>query len=260
MAKLRVLCLGDVVADTGCEFIRERLWGIRKRGKIDAVIVNAENSAVGNGIDKTSSDMLFAAGADVLTTGNHVWRKKGTDALLESNESILRPANFPEPCAGNGYIIVDCMGWKILVVSLLGTVFMEALDSPFRTLDRILERERGNYDLCVVDFHAEATSEKRVMGFYLDGKVTAVVGTHTHVQTADEQILPKGTAYITDIGMTGPKNSVIGMDPEASIKRFVTSLPERYKLADGSCIFNGCIFEINDENCRVLKINRINLR
>lgn len=247
MAKLRVLCLGDVVADTGCEFIRERMWDIRKRERIDAVIVNAENSAVGNGIDKASSDMLFAAGADVLTTGNHVWRKKGTDMLLESNENILRPANFPEPCAGNGYTIVDCMGWRILVVSLLGTVFMESMDSPFRALDKILERENGNYDFSIVDFHAEATSEKIALALYADGRVSAVFGTHTHVQTNDARVLPRGTGFVSDAGMTGVEDSVLGLDSELMIKKFLTRIPQYHNIAKGKVTIHGVVFELDSD-------------
>lgn len=247
MANLRILTLGDVVSLSGCEFIRERLWNIRKREKIDAVIVNAENSASQNGVDRESSDILFSSGADVLTTGNHVWRKKGVETLLENNPSILRPANFPEPCAGNGYCIVDVLGWRMLVVSLLGTVFMESVDHPFGTLEKILERESGNYDFSVVDFHAEATSEKIALALHFDGRVGAVFGTHTHVQTNDARVLESGTGFISDVGMTGVENSVLGIDKDLMIKKFLTRIPQYHNVAKGDITINGAIFEIDPE-------------
>lgn len=252
MSKIRILALGDVVSDTGCRFIRERLWSIRQRERLDAVVINAENSAVGNGIDKASSDMLFSAGADVLTTGNHVWRKKGVDILLEENESILRPANLPEPCVGNGYTIFDCRGYKILVVSLLGTVFMDAFESPFRVLDKILEREAGNFDLSIVDFHAEATSEKIGLALHVDGRVSAIFGTHTHVQTSDARVLPNGTGFISDAGMTGVEDSVLGLDPELMIKKFMTKIPQYHNVAKGKITMHGVIFELDTDTGKCL--------
>ncbi len=247
MSKIRILTLGDVVADTGCAMIRERLWDIRKREKLDAVIINGENSAVGNGVDKVSADTLFAAGADVLTTGNHVWRKKGIESLLESGAAILRPANYPEPCAGNGYTIIDCRGYRLLVISLLGTVFMDPMDSPFRTLEKILEREDGNFDISVVDFHAEATSEKIALALHIDGKVSAVFGTHTHVQTNDARVLPHGTGFITDAGMTGVEDSVLGLDAELMIKKFLTKIPQYHNVAKGKISMHGAIFELDTD-------------
>lgn len=245
MAVFRILALGDVVSESGCRFIRENLWNIRKENDIGAVIINAENSAVGNGIDKVSAQTLFDSGADVLTSGNHIWKKKGTEALLDSNSNILRPANFPEPCSGNGYVITDCMGWKILVVSLLGTVFMDAVDSPFRVLDKILKNESGKFDFSIVDFHAEATSEKTALGLCFDGKISAIFGTHTHVQTNDARILPKGTGYISDAGMTGVENSVLGLDAELMIKKFITKIPQYHNVAVGKISMNGVIFDID---------------
>ena len=245
MANIRILTLGDVVADTGCFFVRQRLWDIRKREGIHAVIINGENSAVGNGIDKTSAEMLFDGGADVITTGNHVWRKKGIDALLENSNNILRPANYPEPCPGSGYAIVDVAGWRMLTVSLLGTVFMDPIDSPFHTLEKILAREEGNFDFSFVDFHAEATSEKIAMGLHFDGLISALFGTHTHVQTNDARVLPKGTGFITDAGMTGVEDSVLGLDSELMIKKFMTRIPQYHNLAKGEVSMRGAIFEID---------------
>ncbi len=247
MSTLRILTLGDVVSLSGCEFIRERLWDVRKREKIDAVIINAENSAMQNGVDKESTDILFSAGADVLTTGNHVWRKKGTEMLLENNSTILRPANYPEPCAGNGYCIVDVCGWRMLVVSLLGTVFMESVEHPFRTLEKIFERERGKFDFSVVDFHAEATSEKVALALYFDGRAGAIFGTHTHVQTNDARVLPNGTGFISDAGMTGVENSVLGIDKELMIKKFLTRIPQYHNVAKGDITMHGAIFTLDPE-------------
>lgn len=247
MSTLRILTLGDVVSLSGCEFVRERLWDVRKREKIDAVIINAENSALQNGVDKESADILLSAGADVLTTGNHVWRKKGTEALLENNSTILRPANYPEPCAGNGYCIVDVCGWRMLVVSLLGTVFMESVEHPFKTLEKIFERERGRFDFSVVDFHAEATSEKVALALYFDGCAGAVFGTHTHVQTNDARVLPNGTGFISDVGMTGVENSVLGIDKELMIKKFLTRIPQYHNVAKGDITMHGAIFTLDPE-------------
>ncbi len=256
MGTIRVLALGDVVSDSGCRFIRERLWELRSREKLDAVIINAENSAVGNGVDKQSVDTLLASGADVLTTGNHVWRKKGTENLLENTPTLLRPANFPEPCAGNGYTIVSIKGYRVLVVSLLGTVFMESVEHPFRTLEKILKKEEGNFDVSLVDFHAEATSEKAALALYFDGRVSALWGTHTHVQTNDARVLPLGTGFVSDAGMTGVENSVLGIDKDLMIKKFLTRIPQYHNVAVGEVVMCGAIFEIDTDTgkCRSVKL------
>lgn len=202
---------------------------------------------------------MLSLNIDVITMGNHTWGKKDIFTFID-HERIIRPANYSKGVVGKGYGIYECKGKKIAVINLIGRTDMNVLsENPFLVVEDIINKLKENVDIIIVDFHAEATAEKIAMGYFLDGKVTAMYGTHTHVQTADEKLLNKGTAYITDIGMTGPKISVIGMDVEASIKRFVTSLPERYKLAEGECIFNGCIFDINDETCKVEKITRINI-
>ena len=248
MPVLKILALGDVVSDSGCRFIRSRLWDIRREKKLDVVIINGENSAVGNGIDKTSADMLFSAGADVITTGNHVWRKKGVERLFETNTSVLRPANYPPSCPGNGYTTVDCRGYRLLVVNLLGTVFMDSMDSPFLTLEKILERENGAFDLSIVDFHAEATSEKIALALHFDGKISAVFGTHTHVQTNDARVLPGGTGFISDAGMTGVENSVLGLDSSLMIKKFITKMPQYHNVAEGEVVMHGVIFSIDTDS------------
>ena len=189
--------------------------------------------------------------------GNHTWGKKDIFSFAD-DPKLLRPANYAPNVPGHGYGIFDCKGKKICVVNLIGRTDMNVLsENPFLKMNDVLNAVKGKADIIILDFHAEATAEKIAMGYYLDGRITAMFGTHTHVQTADETILEKGTGYITDIGMTGPKKSVIGMDISASLKRFETTLPEKYKLADGNCILNGCIFEINDESCRVEKITRV---
>ena len=203
---------------------------------------------------------LILSGVNVITMGNHTWGKKDIFNIID-NKNLLRPANYPEGVVGNGYGIYDCLNKKIAVINLIGRASMNVLsENPFIVADNIVKEIKDKVDVIIVDFHAEATAEKIAMGYYLDGKVTCVFGTHTHVATADETILEKGTAYITDIGMTGPKKSVIGMEVDASIKRFVTTLPERYRVSeDKEIICNGCILKLNSESCRVEKISRIKI-
>jgi metallophosphoesterase (TIGR00282 family) len=191
--------------------------------------------------------------------GNHTWGKKDIFKFID-HPKLIRPANYPEGVVGKGYNIYECKGKKIAVINIMGRVDINILtENPFLKVKKIIEKIQNQVDMIFIDFHAEATAEKVAMGNYLDGRVTAMFGTHTHVQTADETILPNGTAYITDIGMTGPKNSVIGMEIEASLKRFVTSIPERYRTARGDCMINGIVIEINDSTCKAEKIYRINI-
>lgn len=254
---MKILAVGDIVGESGVKKLKEELPKIRQEENIDFVIVNAENSAGGMGITAKIYNDLKEIKVDCITMGNHTWGKKDIFSFI-NNDNILRPANYPSIVPGRGYNTYTCKDKKICVINLIGRTDMGVLsENPFLRVKDIVNKVKNNVDIIIVDFHAEATAEKIAMGYYLDGKVTAVFGTHTHVQTADEQILEKGTAYITDIGMTGPKKSVIGMDVDVSIKRFETSLPERYKLAGGECFLNACVFEINDENCRASKIKRI---
>ena len=209
------------------------------------------------GITTKIFNELKALNIDAMTMGNHTWGKKDIFTFID-DPKLLRPANYPNNVPGKGYGIYNCKGKKICVVNLIGRTDMNVLsENPFQKMQEILKEVRSQADIIILDFHAEATAEKIAMGYYLDGKITAMFGTHTHVQTADEKILEHGTGYITDIGMTGPIKAVIGMDIAVSIKRFETTLPERYKLAEGNCMLNGCIFEINDESCRVEKITRV---
>ena len=257
---MKILAVGDIVGENGVKKLKELLPQIRKENNIDFVIVNAENSAGGMGITTKIFNDLKQLNVDCITMGNHTWGKKDIFTFIDDSK-IIRPANYSKGVVGKGYNIYKCKDKRICVINLIGRTDMAVLsENPFTVADEIVNKVKEKADIIIVDFHAEATAEKIAMKHYLDGKATAIFGTHTHVQTADEEVTNKGTAYITDIGMTGPINSVIGMDVKASVKRFVTSLPERYKLADGACMFNGCIIEINDEDCRANTISRIYIR
>jgi len=257
---MNILIIGDIVGISGVNKVKEILPKLKKDNNIDFIIANGENSADGMGITSKIFKELILAGVDVVTMGNHTWGKKDIFNIID-NKKLLRPANYPKDVVGNGYGIYECNGKKIAVINLIGRASMNVLsENPFIVADEIIEKIKDEADAIFVDFHAEATAEKIAMGYYLDGKVTCLFGTHTHVATADETILEKGTAYITDIGMTGPKKSVIGMEVDASIKRFVTTLPEKYKVSDDKeVILNGCILSLNSESCRVEKIDRIKL-
>ena len=253
---MKILAVGDLIGNVGVNELKNRLKQIREKEQIDFVIVNGENSAEGMGITEKNFKDILSQNVDVITMGNHTWGKKDIFKFID-HPKLIRPANYPKGVVGKGYNIYNCKNKKIAVINLIGRVDINVLsENPFIIAKEIIEKIKNQADIIIVDFHAEATAEKIAMGHYLDGKVTVVYGTHTHVQTADEQILPKGTAYITDIGMTGPKNSVIGMDIQASIKRFETTLPERYKIATGECMFNGVIFDIDDTN-KAISVTRV---
>ena len=256
---MRILSVGDLIGESGLKKAQEVVEKIKEEENIDFIIVNGENVAEGMGINQKSFNAILSMGTNVVTMGNHTWAKKDIFTFID-NEKLIRPANYPEGVPGKGYVISECNDKKIAVLNLIGRTEMGVLsENPFVIGKKIAEKLKKEADIIVVDFHAEASAEKVALGNYLDGIATIVYGTHTHIQTADDRILPEGTAYITDIGMTGPKNSVIGMDVKASLKRFVTTLPERYRIAEGECIFNGCIFDINDESCQVEKITRLYL-
>ena len=253
---MKILVVGDIIGNAGVKELKKQLIKIKNEKQIDFVIVNGENSAEGMGITEKNFKDIVEAGADVVTMGNHTWGKKDIFKFID-DPKIIRPANYPEGVVGKGYNIFIKNGKKIAVINLIGRVDIAVLsENPFLKAKSIVEEISNKVDIIILDFHAEATAEKIAMGYYLDGKVTAVFGTHTHVQTADEKILPNGTGYITDIGMTGPRNSVIGMNIGASIKRFETTLPERYKIAEGECMFNSVMFEIDDKTNKVVKIER----
>ena len=255
---MRILAVGDLVGECGLNRLKQTLPRIKEEKMIDFVIVNAENVSGGMGITIKDFNELLKLGIDVITMGNHTWAKKDIFEFID-NPKLLRPANYSKGIVGKGMNIYECKGKKIAVINLIGRTDMNVLsENPFTVVENLLKEIK--VDIVIIDFHAETTAEKIAMKYFLDGKATVLFGTHTHVQTADEDITKKGLGYITDLGMTGPKESVIGMNKEASIKRFLTSLPERYKVAEGESIFNACIFEINEDNCRTIKIERINLK
>ena len=257
---MKILAVGDLVGKTGVYMLKNNLQNIIKEKNIDFVIVNAENAADGMGLVEKQYRDILSSGANVVTLGNHTWAKKDIFNFID-DEHIIRPANYPEMNPGKGYRLFNCKNKKIAVINLMGRATMPVLtDNPFLKAKDILKELKGKVDLIFIDMHAEASAEKKAMFYYLDGEITAIFGTHTHVQTADEEISVKGTGYITDIGMTGPKHSIIGMDPKASIKRFETSLPEKYKLADGEGMLNSCIFEIDENTNKTINIERLNIK
>jgi len=255
---MKILAVGDLIGSAGIKKLKKELKNIREEENIDFVIVNGENSAEGMGITEKNFKDILEENVDVITMGNHTWGKKDIFKFID-HPKLIRPANYPKDIVGKGYNIYNCKKKKIAVINLIGRVDINVLsDNPFVLAKGLVEKLQNKVDIIIIDFHAEATAEKIALGYFLDGKATAIYGTHTHVQTADEKILPNGTGYITDIGMTGPRDSVIGMDINASIKRFETTLPERYKIAAGECIFNGVIFDIDDNTNKVKSVKRIN--
>ena len=255
---MRVLFLGDIVGAAGCEFVASKLRPLKSFYGIDMTIANGENSANGNGITPYSAKYLFDSGVDVITTGNHCYRRREIYEMMETREFLLRPANFPEGNPGHGYCIYDMGSCRIAVINLMGTVYMEALDNPFAAADNILRKiDTPNI---FVDFHAEATGEKKAMGFYLAGKVTAVFGTHTHVQTADEIILSEHTGYITDAGMCGPELSVLGVRTEIAIDKQRLHSPVKFAESDNPPFINGVVTEVNSNNGKCVKIERVIIR
>ena len=255
---MNVLFIGDIVGRPGRNLVKQLLPRIKSEHGIDFVIANGENAAGGKGITGPIRDELIGAGIDVLTMGNHVWDNKAVFDFIDNEPRIVRPANYPGDCPGQGYhtyVSGDCI--RVTVINLSGRVFMNDLDCPFRTADRILGEIRDTSDIIIVDFHAEATSEKQAMGWYLDGRVSAVIGTHTHVQTSDERILPGGTAYITDVGMTGPQDAVLGMTKEEVLYKFLTQRPVRLTVARGRSQLDGVVISFDKENFAITAIKRI---
>ena len=256
---MRLLFLGDVVGLGGCNFLLKMLPVYKRKNNVDVCIANGENSAQGNGVTPKSCEMLFTSGVDYITLGNHTFKRPEFLEYLDRKVPVIRPFNFPEGAPGKGVGVIDKGRYRIAVINMQGTVYSEPLGNPFSEMEKALEQTDG-CKIVIVDFHAEATAEKRAMGFFLDGKVTAVIGTHTHVQTADEQLLPKGTAYITDVGMTGPVQSVLGIKPELTIRKFKTNLPVRFENAEGEYFMNGCLIEIDEKTGKAISIERVDVR
>jgi len=251
---IRTFFIGDIIGRYGRYFLSKALLPLKRKYKPNLIIANGENSAGGLGIIKKTADEIFNAGVDIITTGNHVWDKKEALPLLKENKFILRPVNFPDVVPGNGFLEFSLKdGEKITIINLQGRVFMEpVVDNPFNAIDRLLKRVDTN--MVFVDFHAEATAEKQAMGFYLDGRVSAVIGTHTHVQTADYRVLANGTAYQTDVGMTGSLDSVIGMKRQPIIQRFLTGINQRFEVAKANQILDIAIIDINTKTGKSEKI------
>jgi len=256
---VKVLFIGDIVGKPGRRAVKVLLPGIVGNHGVDLVIANCENAAGGFGVTRKVVDELYSNEIDILTSGNHIWDKKDVEEFIDGYETLLRPANYPTGTPGRGSVVVQtASGISLGVLNLEGRVFMKPLDCPFRIAEREIAALKEKTDIVIVDMHAEATSEKEALGWFLDGRVSAVVGTHTHVQTADERVLPRGTAYITDAGMTGPCDSVLGIKKEVALERFLTLLPNRYDVAKGDVRLQGVLIEIDDTTGRGLSIERLN--
>ncbi len=256
---MNILCIGDIVGRPGREVLAKVLPGLKAKHALDFVIANGENAAGGNGILPKQADEIFACGVDVITLGDHAWDKPEIYPYLQDNPRIIRPANFPDGSPGRGWTVVgSASGTKVGVINLLGRTFMRYnVDCPFRTLDKACAEIKAQAAVCVLDMHTETTSEKVAMGHYADGKVSLVFGTHTHIQTADEKILPQGTAYITDLGMTGPYDSVIGQDKEKIIQRFLTSMPQKFEVAAAAATLHGVVVSVDVKTGKAQAILRI---
>ena len=258
---MKVMCIGDIVSETGRSMVFKHTERLKEEKNIDLIIANGENTAHGNGINIKSYRELSAAGVDGITLGNHTWGvAKDAIQLLEHEDNIIRPLNYSGVCPGRGSMILTAAdGTKVGVINLIGRTFMQPADSPFDAADREIEKLKKRSDLIIVDFHAEATSEKQAMGWYLDGRVAAVFGTHTHIQTADEMILTKGTGYITDIGMTGAVYSILGKERRGVIEHFRNNMPQKYEIATGKGQLCGIIFEF-DSDGKCIDTERIFIR
>ena len=248
-----VLAIGDIIGRPGRQAISELLPGMREQYGLDLVMANGENTAGGLGITPATASALLSAGVDVLTSGNHIWAQKEIIPYLDGEMPVLRPLNYPPGVPGRGHMFKK----QAMVVNLIGRTFIGNFDCPFRAMDQLLAEVKDKPPIIIVDFHAEATSEKMAMGRYLDGRVSAVLGTHTHVGTIDTQVLPQGTAYVTDIGMTGPADSIIGDDTETVLQRFLTSIPHRLSVGQGKVAFNAVLVRVDDNSGKAISIDRI---
>lgn len=256
---MKILAIGDIVGTRAVEYLSKNLWKMRDALGVDLVVANGENASEIHGVSASDASAILDAGVDLITLGNHTFGRKDLFSMLSDSENIIRPANYPPLTPGGGYTTLNADGYKILCINILGTALMEPLACPFATVDKILEREAGEYDLALMDIHAEATSEKIALARYFDGRINVMFGTHTHVQTADEQVLPKGSGYITDLGMTGPTNSVIGTEAEAVIEKFRTKMPVRFRVAEGDIEAQGALFtlDLSGNTPKVASVERI---
>lgn len=258
---MRIVFIGDIVGRPGRQIVAKKLPEIRSNYNPDFIIANGENAAAGIGITRDAAIEVFDCGIDAITLGNHTWSKKEIYSYLDNEQRIIRPANYPDGTPGRGYAVYNSSnGKRIAVISLCGRIFMEPLDNPFHTADRILKTLENQADIVIIDFHAEATSEKMAFGWHMSGRAGAVIGTHTHVQTADERILPGGTAYITDVGMTGPIDSVIGVKTDLIISRFLTQMPSKFEVAEGPAMLSGINMELDSFTGKAVSIERFQMR
>ena len=255
---MKILTIGDVTSKGGVEHLEKTLWKIRKSEGIDFCMVNGENASFITGISPELAETLFLAGADVITGGNHTLCNQRAYTYLDDTQAILRPINFGDSAAGHGYAILDAQGFRVLVINALGNVHVEPnLDSPYPFIDKVLSDMKGKYDFSVLDIHAEATGEKYAIAHAYDGKINVIFGTHTHVPTADEQILPLGTGYISDVGMCGERGGILGLDPDGVILKMKTKLPVKFKLAQGQCAADGAVFELDVKTGKCVSVKRI---
>lgn len=254
---MNILVIGDIVGDSGVNMAINHVRRLKKEYEADFCIINGENACSNNGITKEKVQILFDCGADVLTLGNHTFRQKEIISVLEENSSVIRPINYPQGTPGSGFTVKTVKGKRIAVINALGRIYMDYFDCPFQAIDKLLESLEA--DIIMVDFHAEATSEKQALAWHLDGRISALFGTHTHVQTADARILLSGTGYITDIGMTGPYNSCLGVRRDIIIDRFMKCIPQRFEFANGPAQLCGAVFKINDDN-KTESVTAINIR
>jgi hypothetical protein len=255
---MKILFIGDIVGEPGRQAMRELLPKIVKRERIDFVVANGENTAGGSGITPMIVDELLGYGVDVITSGDHIWKRKEILDRIAEDARLLRPANYPRETPGFGATVVTSKsGVEVGVINLIGRVFMQAVECPFKTVRAEVDKMKNKTRIIVVDIHAEATSEKVALGWFLDGTVSAIIGTHTHIQTADEKILPKGTAFLSDAGMTGPYDSVIGRKKEAVLNRFITQMPTKFEMAEGDIQLHGAIIDVDEKTGRAESIKRV---
>ena len=255
---MKLLALGDIVGIRTVDYLEKELWALRSRLGADCVVANGENADDIHGLSAAQANRLLDAGVDLLTTGNHVWGKRDLIPLLEEESRVLRPANYPPAAPGSGWSVIPAGGWRMLAINVMGNVFMDSLADPFETVEKILDRAVGSYDFAMLDIHAEATAEKLALARTFDGRISVIFGTHTHVQTADETILPQGSGYLTDLGMCGPADGILGTETDAVIARFRTHMPHRFLPAQGELRLCGALFTL-DSTFRVTAVERISL-
>ena len=258
---MRILAIGDVTSPAGVELLSKKLWKFREAEGVDFCVVNGENASFVTGISAELAEQLLRGGADCITGGNHTLRNRKAYTYLDETGEILRPANFGDGAPGRGYAILDCRGYRMLVINVMGNVNMEpVLDSPFDAVERVLKEAEGKYDFSILDIHAEATGEKLAVGYAFDGKINVIFGTHTHVQTADGQVLPQGTGYISDVGMCGESGGVLGMDAQRVVLRMRSHLPHPFIVASGECVADGVLFDLDERCGRVVGIRPVKIR